>query len=148
MKKRRRYDRVLSFGATDAQIKKLEKISELVGQSVSNVVRGLVDSAIPDIDPNDRFWQACKNSGIFNIDVPAQTVTAFIASFLELPLTGNDEIDNIKIRQNPPHGLSPILWALQNIKEEIYDKSLPLGTDKQDESEDAPEEQGGTPSDQ
>jgi len=143
MKKIRRYNRVLSFGATDQQIEKLEKVSALVGQSVSQVVRGLIDSAIPDIDPNDRFWQACKQSGIFRIDVPAQTVAAFIASFLELPLTGNDEISNIKIKQNPPHGLSPVLWALQHIKEEIYDKGLSFGPDKQSKSEDTPKEQGG-----
>jgi len=143
MKRPRRYDRVLSFGATEQQIKKLEKVSDLVGQSVSQIVRGLIDSALPDIDPSDRFWQACKQSGIFKIDVPAQTVAAFIASFLELPLTGNDEINNIKIKQNPPYGLSPILWALQHIKEEIYDKGLPFRSDKQDESEDAPKEQRG-----
>jgi len=147
MKRPRIYDKVLSFGATTAQIEKLERVAKLTGRNVSSIVRELVDSAIPDVDPDSRFWSACRNSGIFNINAPAETVIAFIASFLGLPLTGNDEIDNIKIKANAPNGISPVLWALKRIEEEFYEKGLSVGSDKQSQRKDDPKEQGGAPSD-
>ena len=135
MKKEKRYARTLSFAITEAQLKKLEKIARLKGCKLSAVVRAIIDSAVPDIDPDNHYWRRVAASGIFDMSLPRDAIVAFVANWLDLPLTGLREIDNVEVIPCPESGISPTLWALERIRRAFYDKSVRERANQQDESE-------------
>lgn len=124
MKKKIKLSEYLSFKLSKEQSDKLQALSKLTGMKISAVVRAIIDSAIPDIDPNDRFWSRMKNSGVFRMELPKDTIVPFVANWLHLELTGVNEVCNNKIDQRPEAGLVVTLWTLEQIRRLFYDKGV------------------------
>jgi len=135
MKKKKNYAKTLSFAITEEQMLKVTKIAAVMGKNVSSVVRLLIDSAAPDIDPNDPFWRRAGASGIFDMMLPRDAIVPFIANWFNLPLTDLRKIDNFDIIPCPDRGIAPTLWALERIRKTFYEKGVCNRDDKQDECE-------------
>lgn len=135
MKSKVRMTRTLSFAIREDQMEKLKHLAAVTGVKISALVRMLIDSSVPDINPNDQFWRRISASGILRADLPKQAVVPFISSWLHLPLTGVDELDKIEIDQCPERGISPTMWAMERIRRAFYDKGVREWTSQQDESE-------------
>jgi len=135
MKKKKNYAKTLSFAVTEEQLMKLEKVSRLTGMNISKVVRALIDSSIPDLDPNDPYWRRVGASGIFSMELPRDAIVPFIANWLNLSLTGLRKIDNVEVIPCPESGITPTFWALEKIRRAFYDKSVRERTDQHYESQ-------------
>lgn len=129
----KKYKKQVACGVTPEQAKKLEAVSEITGIKIPEIVRQLIDSSLPELDPKDKFWSICKNSSIFKFVLPANTVVPFISSFLNMSVSGKNQVDGIEIQLYAPTGLSPMLWGLTRIKENFYDESISDNADKQSE---------------
>lgn len=103
-------------------IERIEAIADVMGIKRNEVIRRLLESAVPDIDKNDRFWSICKTNGIFKMSLPDNTIVPMIAGLFDLEITGKNQIDGKPIKLNPASGLSPLLWALLSVKELFFDK--------------------------
>lgn len=122
MKKKKKVNltEYLSFKLSKGQSEKLQNLSSLTGMKVSAVVRELIDSAIPQLDIEDRFWDRLKNSGVFKMELPKDTIVPFVANWLRLPLTGVNEISHNKIDQRPDSGLVVAVWTTEHIRRLFY----------------------------
>lgn len=110
--------------ASAETLAKIDAIVKVTGIKRTEVVRKIMDSALPDIDPEHRFWDVCKNARIFDVKIPANTIIPMIAGFLGLDITGKDEINGKPIKLNATTGFVPLLWALNNVKELFYNDKM------------------------
>lgn len=125
----------LSFKLSKEQAEKLQSLSKLTGMKISAVVRELIDSAIPQLVVEDKFWKRLKNSGIFKMDLPKDTIVPFAANWLHLPLTGVNELCDNKIDQRPDGGLVVTIWTLECIRRLLYDEGVCKREREQSKSE-------------